>query len=86
MDADAFSLFKKNGIFDRATVDSFRKNILEKGGTAHRSSDGIVQSFLRTRAFCRAIARAGRIAYSFLPKKPALNLEIIENEQICGFA
>lgn len=35
LDADAFSLFKKNGIFDRATADSFRKNILEKGGTAH---------------------------------------------------
>ena len=35
LDADAFSLFKKNGIFDRATAESFRKNILEKGGTAH---------------------------------------------------
>ncbi len=35
LDADAFSLFKKNGIFDRATADSFRKNILERGGTVH---------------------------------------------------
>lgn len=35
LDADAFSLFRKNGIFDRATADSFRKNILERGGTAH---------------------------------------------------
>ena len=35
LDADAFSVFKKNGIFDKATADSFRKNILEKGGTAH---------------------------------------------------
>lgn len=35
LDADAFSLFKKNGIFDTVTADSFRKNILEKGGTAH---------------------------------------------------
>lgn len=33
LDADAFSYFKKNGIFDKATADSFRKNILEKGGT-----------------------------------------------------
>jgi peptidyl-dipeptidase Dcp len=33
--ADAFSLFKKNGIFDQATAESFRKNILERGGTAH---------------------------------------------------
>ncbi len=35
LDADAFSVFKQNGIFDRATAESFRKNILEKGGTAH---------------------------------------------------
>jgi peptidyl-dipeptidase Dcp len=35
LDADAFSQFRKNGIFDKATADSFRKNILEKGGTEH---------------------------------------------------
>jgi peptidyl-dipeptidase Dcp len=35
LDADAFSLFKENGIFDRTTADSFRKNILEKGGSQH---------------------------------------------------
>ena len=33
LDADAFSLFKENGIFDRATADSFRTNILERGGS-----------------------------------------------------
>ncbi|MFR9165294.1 MAG: M3 family metallopeptidase [Dysgonomonas sp.] len=33
LDADAFSLFKKNGIFDNATATSFRKNILERGNT-----------------------------------------------------
>lgn len=33
LDADAFSLFKKNGIFDKATADSFRTNILMRGGT-----------------------------------------------------
>jgi peptidyl-dipeptidase Dcp len=33
LDADAFSLFKKNGIFDRETADSFRKNILARGGS-----------------------------------------------------
>lgn len=33
LDADAFSVFKKNGIFDKATADSFRTNILMKGGT-----------------------------------------------------
>jgi peptidyl-dipeptidase Dcp len=35
LDADAFSLFKKNGIFDQATACSFRSNILEKGGSEH---------------------------------------------------
>lgn len=35
LDADAFSLFKMNGIFDKKTASSFRKNILEKGGTEH---------------------------------------------------
>lgn len=33
LDADAFAHFKEHGIFDRATVDSFRKNILSRGGT-----------------------------------------------------
>lgn len=33
LDADAFAKFKENGIFDPATADSFRHNILEKGGT-----------------------------------------------------
>jgi Zn-dependent oligopeptidases len=33
LDADAFSVFAKNGIFDKKTAESFRKNILEKGGT-----------------------------------------------------
>ncbi len=35
LDADAFSLFKKNGIFDKATAESFRENVLSKGGTEH---------------------------------------------------
>lgn len=35
LDADAFSLFKENGIFDKNTADKFRTCILEKGGTAH---------------------------------------------------
>lgn len=35
LDADAFSLFKEKGIFDRETAQSFRKNILEKGGSEH---------------------------------------------------
>ena len=33
LDADAFSLFQLNGIFDTATAQSFRDNVLSKGGT-----------------------------------------------------
>ncbi len=33
LDADAFKHFKEKGIFNRETAASFRKNILEKGGT-----------------------------------------------------
>ena len=35
LDADAFSVFKKNGIFDKATAQKFRDNVLSKGGTEH---------------------------------------------------
>ena len=35
LDADAFSVFKKNGIFNQQTAQSFRDNILSKGGTEH---------------------------------------------------
>ena len=37
LDADAFAHFKEHGIFDQETADSFRKNVLEKGGTEHPS-------------------------------------------------
>ncbi|MDR1698299.1 MAG: M3 family metallopeptidase [Prevotellaceae bacterium] len=35
LDADAFSLFAKNGIFDKMTAESFKNNILTKGGSEH---------------------------------------------------
>ena len=35
LEADAFSLFKEKGIFDRETAASFRENILSKGGSEH---------------------------------------------------
>jgi len=35
LDADAFSVFSSKGIFDKKTADSFRENILLKGGTEH---------------------------------------------------
>ncbi len=34
LDADAFSIFKKNGIFDKETAQRFR-HLLEQGGTRH---------------------------------------------------
>ncbi len=33
LDADAFSMFKQNGIFDKTTADSFNNNILKRGNT-----------------------------------------------------
>ncbi len=33
LDADAFSLFKEKGIFNKSVAGSFRKNVLEKGGS-----------------------------------------------------
>ena len=33
LDADAFAVFKKHGIFNQKTAQSFRDNILSKGGT-----------------------------------------------------
>ncbi len=35
LEADAFELFKERGICDRATAESFRRSILEKGGQEH---------------------------------------------------
>ncbi len=35
LDADAFSVFKKNGIFNQETAQRFRDCILSKGGTEH---------------------------------------------------
>ena len=35
LDADAFSVFQKHGIFDQKTAQRFRDEILSKGGTEH---------------------------------------------------
>ncbi|MDB4581965.1 M3 family metallopeptidase [Draconibacterium sp.] len=35
LDADAFSVFKEKGLFNKEVAASFRENILEKGGTEH---------------------------------------------------
>jgi peptidyl-dipeptidase Dcp len=54
LDADAFEYFKETGIFNKATACSFRKNILEKGGTdkpqnlyrAFRGKEPSIEAFL----------------------------------------
>jgi peptidyl-dipeptidase Dcp len=43
LDADAFSLFRERGIFDSETALSFRRNILEKGGS--REPDELYRAF-----------------------------------------
>ncbi len=43
LDADAFSLFRERGIFDRETAMSFRRNILERGGS--REPDELFKAF-----------------------------------------
>lgn len=35
LDADAFSVFKEHGIFNKGVASSFRNNILSRGGTEH---------------------------------------------------
>ncbi|MBN2636958.1 MAG: M3 family metallopeptidase [Prolixibacteraceae bacterium] len=35
LDADAFSVFKEKGLFNKEVAKSFRENILEKGGSEH---------------------------------------------------
>lgn len=35
LDSDAFAAFKEKGLFDQSTANSFRKNILERGGTGN---------------------------------------------------
>jgi peptidyl-dipeptidase Dcp len=57
LDTDAFEAFRENGIFDKATADSFRKNILEKGHgdtaqnmyRAFRGRDPIIEPLLKSR-------------------------------------
>jgi peptidyl-dipeptidase Dcp len=33
LDSDAFGAFLENGLFDKTTAESFRRNILEKSGS-----------------------------------------------------
>ena len=59
LDADAFSLFREKGIFNRKTAEAFRKNILEKGGSAEamemyrrfRGKEPSLSAFLKRSGF-----------------------------------
>ena len=35
LDADSFSHFKEYGLFNKEVANSFRENVLSKGGTEH---------------------------------------------------
>ncbi|MBI9058755.1 MAG: M3 family metallopeptidase [Labilibaculum sp.] len=35
LDADAFEAFKEQGVFDKETANSFKENVLERGGSDH---------------------------------------------------
>lgn len=64
LDADGFEAFKEHGLFDPATAQSFRKNILERGGSkdpmalyrAFRGRDPAVQALLASRGLDDAAA------------------------------
>ena len=57
LDTDAFEAFKEHGLFDQATATSFRRNILEKGGSddpmklyvAFRGAEPSLEPLLETR-------------------------------------
>jgi peptidyl-dipeptidase Dcp len=59
LDNDAFEAFKENGIFDRATADSYRKNILAKNGIMDamqmyvnfRGHEPGIEPYLRNKGF-----------------------------------
>ena len=67
-------LLRKRALIE--TVNDELKNICQIEHTRHRSMENFLSNLL-----------SGLIAYSFLDKKPKLNLEEIINEkQICTFA
>ena len=61
LDADAFSMFKKHGIFNQKTAQSFRDNILSKGGTENpmtlykrfRGSEPTIDALLKRNGISR---------------------------------
>lgn len=66
-------LLKKRALIE--SVNDELKNICQIEHTRHRSFINFISNLI-----------SGLIAYSFLPKKPSLNLDVINNQQICTFA
>ncbi|MFV0365037.1 MAG: M3 family metallopeptidase [Mangrovibacterium sp.] len=60
LDADAFAVFKANGVFDKATAYKFRYHILEKGGSEHpmklykrfRGQEPTAEALLKREGLC----------------------------------
>lgn len=66
-------MLKKRALIE--TVNDELKNICQIEHTRHRSFDNFVTNLL-----------SGLIAYSFFPKKPSLNLDIIDNKAFAKVA
>jgi peptidyl-dipeptidase Dcp len=62
LDNDAFEAFKEKGLFDKATAESYRKNILEKNGTMDamqmfvnfRSREPVIEPLLKNRGLMQS--------------------------------
>lgn len=63
LDADAFEVFKQKGLFDQKSAQSFRKNVLERGGTDEpmtlykkfRGAEPDIKPLLKRRGLMKAI-------------------------------
>lgn len=63
LDADAFEVFKQKGLFDPQSAQSFRKNVLERGGTedpmklyrAFRGAEPDIKPLLRRRGLMKTL-------------------------------
>ena len=75
LDADAFAHFKKNGIFDQETAESFRRNVLSRGGTVHPAQ--LYRDFRGADPTIDALLERDGIEK---PKKPAtINIDLKKN-------
>jgi hypothetical protein len=66
-------IFKKRALIE--TVNDELKNICQVEHTRHRSFENFLTNLL-----------SALIAYSFFPKKPSLNIDIIYNKALTQFA